>query len=270
MELAKTYRAYFDNLVIHSYVAPSKIGGNATHVIEGRNSLIVVDPQFTIPYAFDFRQYIENLDKPIDFIFISHSHPDHYLGLVAFKDVDKVCALPQTIQKIREDGPEMIRQTIAMMGPQLISDELIVPKYEINAGEMEWGGHMLVINEYYNAESDAQLTITIPKLGVLFGQDLLYDYTHLFVADKQFDNWMNILREFKTRDYRYFLAGHGPPTDNSNILDFDIHYLQVAKKGYEMYAPTKDKQGFKNYMIQMFPKIGGLDIFSYELDMLFI
>ncbi|MGO7778327.1 MBL fold metallo-hydrolase, partial [Rhizobium johnstonii] len=49
---------------------------NATHIIESRNKLVLVDGQFLVPYALQFREYANSIGKEIDRIYLSHRHPD--------------------------------------------------------------------------------------------------------------------------------------------------------------------------------------------------
>src|ERR1019366_3478040 len=68
---------------IHTFVssfAYSNIA-NATHIIETKNQLVLVDGQFLVPYARAFRDYADSLGKPIERLYLSHRHPDHWFGL---------------------------------------------------------------------------------------------------------------------------------------------------------------------------------------------
>ena len=75
---------------IHTFVASFAYSNiaNATHIIETRNQLVLVDGQFLVPYARAFRDYADSLGKPIERLYLSHRHPDHWFGLgTAFSDV---------------------------------------------------------------------------------------------------------------------------------------------------------------------------------------
>ena len=52
---------------------------NATHIVESKNALVLIDSQFLAPDARKFRKYAKDLRKPIRLIF--HRHPDHWFGL---------------------------------------------------------------------------------------------------------------------------------------------------------------------------------------------
>ena len=72
---------------IHTYVSPDNLV--TTHIIESRNSLVIIDTQDEEPWATEARDYIDSLDKDIDRVILSHSHPDHTGGLrLALYDID--------------------------------------------------------------------------------------------------------------------------------------------------------------------------------------
>src|ERR1700728_1647026 len=85
-------------VLIHTFVAAYTNNNiaNATHIIESENKLILVDGQFLVPYARKFRDYADHLRKPIERLYLSHRHPDHWFGLgTAFSDIP-IYALAET------------------------------------------------------------------------------------------------------------------------------------------------------------------------------
>src|SRR5579862_532611 len=81
---------------------------NATHIIESKNKLVLVDGQFLAPYASKFRDYADSLGKPIERLYLSHRHPDHWFGLgTAFSDI-AIYALPETITFVEEHGQDSV------------------------------------------------------------------------------------------------------------------------------------------------------------------
>jgi glyoxylase-like metal-dependent hydrolase (beta-lactamase superfamily II) len=55
-----------------------------SHIIELATQLIVIDAQYMLPYAQEVVSYSQTLRKPIKRLYVSHYHPDHLLGAVAF------------------------------------------------------------------------------------------------------------------------------------------------------------------------------------------
>src|SRR5205814_10503969 len=98
------------NVRIHTFIssfADNNIA-NATHIIESKSKLVLVDGQFLAPYARKFRYYADSLGKPIDRLYLSHRHPDHWFGLgTAFSDIP-IYALPETISFVKEHGEDSL------------------------------------------------------------------------------------------------------------------------------------------------------------------
>jgi len=65
-----------------------------TGSLDHGNKLIVIDAQFFLPHAKAAREYINSLNKPIECLIISHSHPDHWFGSELFADT-KIYALKE-------------------------------------------------------------------------------------------------------------------------------------------------------------------------------
>jgi len=57
---------------IHTFVSSFAYGNiaNATHIIETKNQLVLVDGQFLVPYARAFRSYADSLGKPIERLYL--------------------------------------------------------------------------------------------------------------------------------------------------------------------------------------------------------
>ena len=88
------------NVKVHSLIAPDEMFANATHIIELPNELVLIDGHFFAQYAAEFRALADSLNKPITRFYISHDHPDHFIGMGdAFSDVD-VYALKSTKENI--------------------------------------------------------------------------------------------------------------------------------------------------------------------------
>src|SRR5262249_13369968 len=153
---------------------------NATHIIETKNQLVLVDGQFLVPYAKAFREYADSLGKPIERLYLSHRHPDHWFGTgAAFSDVT-IYALPETMSFIQEDGQASLSAHWKRGG--LAPDRIVVPEKAASPGEEIIDGVRYVFDRVTDAEIDFDLTIRLPDLGVYFAQDLIYSGTHLYLT----------------------------------------------------------------------------------------
>ncbi|TQF02407.1 MBL fold metallo-hydrolase [Kitasatospora acidiphila] len=249
---------------IHTFVASFAYNNiaNATHIIETENQLVLVDGQFLVPYAKAFREYADSLGKPIERLYISHRHPDHWFGTgTAFGDVT-IHALPETMSFIEEHGEDS-RSDHWKLG-DLAPDRIVVPQKLAGPGEEMIDGVRYVFDRVTDTEIDYHLTIKLPELGVYVAQDLLYSGTHLYLT-KHMDHWIRVLEEMLVEDYELFLPGHGLPADRNEVAR-NIEYLSAARQAI---GNGLADDAFKDFMLQRYPERKCPGIFDIYLPRLF-
>ena len=249
---------------IHTFVSSFTYDNiaNATHIIETKNQLVLVDGQFLAPYARAFRDYADSLGKPIERLYVSHRHPDHWFGLgTAFSDVT-IYALPETASFIQEHGEDSVSDHWKL--GDLVPSEVVVPQKVVSPGEETIDGVRYVFEQVEEAEIDFQLTIGLPDLGVYFAQDLIYSGTHLYLT-KQMGHWIRVLQEMLVSDYELFMPGHGLPADKNEVAR-NIEYLSAAQQAI---GDGLTNDGFKDFMQQRYPERKCPGIFGIYLPRLF-
>lgn len=235
---------------------------NATHIIEGRNALVLVDGQFLAPYARRFREYADSLGKPIDRLYLSHRHPDHWFGLgAAFRDVP-IYALTETVDFLKEHGEDSLADHWKL--GHFLPEVIVVPEEVVQPGEETIDGIRYVFDVVTDTEIDYHLTIKLPELGVCIAQDLLYSGTHLYLSSGM-RHWIRVLGQLLTEDYDLFLAGHGLPADKNEVAR-NIEYLSAAMAAV---ADGLSGDDFKDVMIARYPERRCPGIFDIYLPRLF-
>lgn len=250
---------------VHTFVAAFTDNNiaNATHIIESKNTLVLIDSQFLAPYATKFREYADSLGKPIERLYISHRHPDHWFGLgTAFSDV-AIYALPETRDFIRDHGEESREDHLAKMG-DLAPKTIVVPQNIVQPGAETIDGVTYVFSRVIDTEIDFLLTIRLPELKIGIPQDLVYSGTHLYLT-KEFENWIRILQKMLLSDDEIFLPGHGFPADKNEVAR-NMEYLCAAKQAVENGLTNDD---FKEYLLQRYPERRCPGIFDIYVPRLF-
>lgn len=248
----------------HTFISSFADGNiaNATHIIEGAHSLVLVDGQFLVPYARQFRSYADSLRKPIERLYLSHRHPDHWFGLgAAFTDTD-IYALPETIDFLKEHGAES-RDDHWKMG-ELAPDGIAVPQGVASPGEESIDGVRYVFDRVTNTEIDSLLTIRLPDLGVHIVQDLVYSGTHLYLT-QDMGHWIEVLDDLLLSDTDLFLPGHGLPAGKDEVAR-NAEYLSAARQAI---ANGLTGDAFKAFMLQRYPDRKCPSIFDIYLPRLF-
>ncbi|OLZ65535.1 MBL fold metallo-hydrolase [Streptomyces sp. IMTB 2501] len=249
---------------IHTFVSSFGDGNiaNATHIVESRNCLVLVDAQFLAPYAREFRAYADSLRKPIDRLYLSHRHPDHWFGLgAAFRDVT-VYALSETMTFIHEHGDESLSDHWKLGG--LLPEHIVVPKQVASPGQETIDGVRYVLDRVTDTEIDFHLTLGLPELGVYFAQDLLYSGTHLYLTP-HLGHWIRVLQDLLVSEYELFLPGHGLPADKNEVAR-NIEYLSAARQAA---GDGLTGAAFKDFLLQRYPERKCPGIFDIYLPRLF-
>lgn len=238
------------DVVLHSVTAPEQVFANSTHIVETANSLVLIDTQFLLPNAMDFRAYAESLGKPIERVLLTHHHPDHFLGSEAFADLD-VYALAQTSDLIDEVGQAEIDEKQADFGPAIAST-FVVPQV-IEPGTVEIDGVMFEFVLVENAEAEFQLVTRLPDYDVVSVGDIVYSGVHLIMAGAP-PTWIEALETLKadSSDQTIVLAGHGVPA-GAELYDANIAWL--AKAG-ELLGTATSGEEWKAGLAEAFPELG--------------
>jgi len=233
---------------IHSYMAPEDSGMVTTQIIESKNKLVVIDAQFFRPYAKELKSYIKTLKKPVDRILITHSHPDHWLGLEIFSDYP-IYTFPEIHQEIDKAGDFIIKENKPALG-ELIADAKIVPNHTLKEGMTVIDGLQYEFQKVLKAESTIHLMIRLPEINTLIAQDLLYNNVHLFIGQREFDGWIRAVKEMsKIKGIDIILTGHGEPADSA-VFDKVIGYIETAKKVYQSASTGEE---LKSKLIKKYP-----------------
>ena len=211
---------------IHTYRAPFKAAANTSTIIELSDRLIIVDFQLAEPFAREFRAYADSLGKKIDRAYLSHEHPDHWMGSIAFQDV-KTYALPEVMAFVKAHGDKIIKKK-GKPGK--------IPNFAgvVKPGTETIGGVSFKFSQYKEGESHNTLVIALPELKTVLLQDLLFSNTHFYLGNNTFDGWINSLREMVTeyKDYSWFIPGHGNPRTSKVVFAENIAYLEEVKKAF--------------------------------------
>jgi glyoxylase-like metal-dependent hydrolase (beta-lactamase superfamily II) len=249
---------------VHTFVSASTGTNiaNATHIIESRHQLVLVDGQFLAPYARQFRRYADGLGKPIERLYLSHRHPDHWFGIgTAFADVT-VHALPETIAFVEQHGEDS-RSDHWKLG-SFAPDRVVVPQAVVKPGEEIIDGVTYVLDEVTDTEIDFHLTVRLPEAGVFVAQDLLYSGNHLYVT-QHIEHWIDVLGELLRGDEELFLAGHGLPADKNEVAR-NVEYLWAARQAV---SDGLTGDAFRDFLLWRYPERRCPGIFDIYLPRLF-
>jgi glyoxylase-like metal-dependent hydrolase (beta-lactamase superfamily II) len=201
------------------------------YLVETTNGVVAVDGLLTVSAAKEMRAGLERLGKPLLAVLVTHSHPDHYVGLgelLAGYDVPIV-------------APQGVIDTIAV--DDATKDQIIGPMF----GD-EWPTNRVFPNTPID-DGDSltldEVTFTVIDLGPsesphdspwLMGEDekkvflgdQIYDHTHCYLADGFYAEWLANIEQLRARfpEDAIFYIGHGGPV-GGDMWDWQRGYIEL-------------------------------------------
>ena len=167
-----------------------------------------------------FRQALEEkFKKPVKYLFVTHSHGDHIMGLSAFKDITIFSSnqLPDSLRKRLQIQwrPEHMKEmkSSGMASPEWIEEvEFIIPPLVFHDAMEIINGEKQIEFHHSGGHTDDSSWAYFPEEKVLFAGDLIFSEMLPFAGDDTCDpeKWMTILRNWLDMDINKVVAGHGP------------------------------------------------------------
>jgi glyoxylase-like metal-dependent hydrolase (beta-lactamase superfamily II) len=232
-------------------MAPEESHLVTSHIIETQNKLVIVDVQFLRPYAKELKQYISQLEKPVERVIISHAHPDHWFGLEYFQDVP-VYATRETADWIDRRGNFYIRIRRGQHGEK-VTESKIIPPHRIKKGREIIDGLVYEFENIKDGEHIDQLIIKLPELKTIIVQALVSNHAHAFVAGGRLDEWIKSIERLAAMEsYDTALVGHGGPAKRS-VYGQMIEYLSHAKS---VLATSTGGEQITKGLIDKYPDYG--------------
>ncbi len=234
-QFIKVVKIERSNFTIHCVQSPIEGEMTNAQLIEGENSLLLIDTLQLKPHADELLSYISELGKPLERVIITHDHPDHWFGAATFKDFP-LYAFPEVIEKINYLADFLLdfhRSIHGEKATELITSEKVIPSLPITEGSLDFDGVELKIIKVLETESSCNLMVEIVNENILIAQDMIYNGAFAFFGEKThdgsycFNNWIKILNQISELKYDVIIPGHGNPTDSS-IIPTMVGYLNFA------------------------------------------
>jgi glyoxylase-like metal-dependent hydrolase (beta-lactamase superfamily II) len=215
-------------LRVQTYTASDPGFAVNSHLIMGEKDAILVDAQFTRSEARKVVEMVRTSGKSLKAIFITHSHPDHFLGLEVltreFPHV-KVVATKNVVDSIRKSGQGYIIKWKPVYKDDF-ADNIVLPEVLANEDELSVEGEKIQVVELDAGESDHAAALFIPSLKTFVAGDALYNHVHLWLVENRIEGWLNNLEKIGTiGNVDRVLPGHGEPTDNK-VIEINKKYIQ--------------------------------------------
>lgn len=215
------------DLTIETYTASAAGLMVNSHLVKGEREAILVDAQFTRSEATRLVEQVRNSGRRLKTIFVTHAHPDHYLGLEVLEKAfptARIVATPEVIADIVATAPARIEYWKAVYKDDL-ADRFVRP-VPVMPDDLRLDGISIEMIAVDHGESEHAVALYVPSLGALVAGDLVYGDVHLWLAEGRAGGWMRNLSEVGHRDIRRVLSGHGE-SGGPELLDANREYIEA-------------------------------------------
>ena len=237
-------------------------------LILGEKKALVVDAQFIRAEAEALVARIEASGRDLETVFITHTHPDHYLGteflLNRWPDA-KVYAHPDVAANIAKTGGAVLARWQGMM-PGGVADRLIVPD-ALTADHLMLEGEKINILPPMHGDTDIISPVLIESLDTVIVADLVYNRTHVWAVenttDERLDAWRASLAAVRALNVGTIIPGHraADAANDASAIDFMLSYLDAWQS---LLGTTTDPEVFKAALSERVGTLPGAFILDFN------
>lgn len=223
-----------------------------SHLILGQRDALLVDAQFTRSEAQKVVEAVKTSGRELKTIFITHDHPDHYLGLEvltkAFPEA-RVLASPEVVAEIRKTA-EGKREYWKGMYKDDLADKVVYPE-PFSGKSLNVDGVEIELVAIAGAESAEAIALSIPSQGALLTGDLAYNQVHLWLAEGRPEGWLKALKSLKSIEgLKRIYPGHGA-VEGVELLSVNEAYIA---KFLEITSRSADAKVAAEALKKAFPQ----------------
>jgi glyoxylase-like metal-dependent hydrolase (beta-lactamase superfamily II) len=244
-----------------------------SYLLSDANGVMVVDLLRNSPEADRLADHVQASGKKLETVFVTHGHPDHYLGLGVFHRRFPDVPVMVASREIRDDiiGFSQWMESVGWLD----AEPAMKPKSNKNPDGFDYAGIVQVLEtpflrlsseptrievqcDYPGSECGHMTTLCIPEQRAFLGFDLLYNRVHAWcgtgVGKAEIENWIHSLDAIKKKttdgDWTFY-CGHGSEGKRetlSNMKGYLQTFLKVTSAaGSREEAIEKMKRSFPGF-----------------------
>jgi glyoxylase-like metal-dependent hydrolase (beta-lactamase superfamily II) len=242
---------------IKVFTSPDDQFWNNSVVVEGEHEVMLVDAQLTKTSAEQVLQQIQETQKPLSIIYITHEHADHFLGLEVFREAYprvRIIANSAVVDRINKVYQEKIDKWKKILGSGATTHVVAIENFDGKFIKFE--SSKIEVLKNIQGDTDENTMLWIPGQRILIAGDVLFNDMHVYTAEtdsKAREKWLNSLQKIRELKPSVVIPGHskvGAPLDADTAVDFTEKYL-LAFEGELKKA--KDPDDLINAMKERFP-----------------
>ncbi|MCP3661442.1 MAG: quinoprotein relay system zinc metallohydrolase 2 [Gammaproteobacteria bacterium] len=204
--------------------------------VVGDERVAVIDTGSSYQGGLALRKMIREITSlPIDYVILTHMHPDHVLGASAFSQDG-----PVYVGHVKLADALVRRQSFYLarakdvLGSLAEGTRILLPSEAVDVNrqmELDLGGRILELQAYPTAHTNNDLSVYDRKTGTLWLSDLLF-VERTPVIDGSLLGWLKVMDGLKELEPERVVPGHGPVvTDWKKALADQRRYFEVLATG---------------------------------------
>lgn len=233
--------------------------GVTSTIIYGDTAAILVDAQFTLANAHRLVADLMELKRDLKVIYLTHLHPDHYLGLEVIKSVYPNAEVV-AYKKAADDINQAYDFKIDYWGNTILKSNGANIKFDVTRLEDEviyLEGQPINILGILCGDCVDIAALWIPSTRTLVASDLVFSGCHVWVADmrspEQVNQWLETLDKLEALEPAVVIPGHSSfpaLTLSPSAIGFTRQYINDF---FKQLPTAADADGLKTAMERIYP-----------------
>lgn len=236
-------------------------------LITGEKDAVLIDGAFTLADAHRVVATILDSKKTLTHLYVTHGHPDHYLGLPAIKaafPTVKIVALASTVEEIKAHAKAKVAQWKPMYGANL-TESPVIPEVLKGDSILIEGTALNIVGPVQGDDSHNSY-VWVPSQKTVIAGDIVYSGVHVWTAETTPASrkaWLGSLDKLAALKPEVVIGGHRVPDakDDASAIVATREYLKAfdealasSKTADELFAKITAK--YPSAALDVIAKIG--------------
>lgn len=209
--------------------------GVASAIIYGEKDAVLVDAQFTVSNAHRLVAEIIETGRRLTTIYITHVHPDHFMGLPVVKQAfpnARVVSLKASADDVNASGDFKI----AYWGNKVLGHNGAKTKVAVETllePVIMLEGKRLEILGPFQGDAPNSSVVWIPSIKTLIASDLIFDHAHAWLSAAKSpalaQDWLAALDTLEALKPEVVVPGHAPSNEylSPASIPYTRQYIQA-------------------------------------------